>query len=267
MCTFLNKELSDGVQFEHEPLRFDIRIRSSNKESILMSKDTRTKHSVRTPINWFPIVVSFLVVAVVVAIGFIVVAQNRAALAVVKTPASALINQETGAIELGSGPNLFVEYLDFGCAACKEWHMSNSSYVSRLVEEGEITLALHPIGILDPVFQGSEYSTRAAAATYCVAQANPDAVYGFMDLLFKKQPMPGTPGLDNEKLVEYAKRAEAPQAEDCIMNEESFDFIRKQTLLTPIKPELEGISTPTLMLNGEFVSNTDPFIDLVPIKR
>src|SRR5699024_12404568 len=53
-------------------------------------------------------------------------------------------------------------------------------------------LNLHPISILDRASQGTEYSTRAANAAYCVADEDGEAAYTFIDLLFRNQPAEAT---------------------------------------------------------------------------
>lgn len=233
-----------------------------------MGKASRAKRETRASVkpiskerNWFPILTTGFVLAFVAIIAVVVLVGNAAGNAPAKAPASAAINQETGAISMGTGVTIVDEYLDFGCNHCKTWHSNSAAALSDLVERDLITLNIHPISILDNGFQGTEYSTRAAAAAYCVAEDNADAAYGFIDMLFKNQPFTGTPGLSDEQLVDYASKADAPGAESCITSGEYKPFVTEMTQNTPTLAA--SIQTPTILVNGEFVNPGDPVNDTI----
>ncbi len=85
------------------------------------------------------------------------------------------INAETGAIEVGNGDQTMDTYIDFMCPVCNQFEQLYGEAIDDLVDDGTITLNIHPISILDRASQGTEYSTRAANAMYCVAAADADA--------------------------------------------------------------------------------------------
>ena len=70
--------------------------------------------------------------------------------------------------------------------------------IQKLVDDGTITLGIHPIAILDRQSQGTEYSTRAANAMYCVAVADGEAAVPFMQAMFANQPEEGSTGLTDD---------------------------------------------------------------------
>lgn len=216
-------------------------------------------------VNWLAIWITIGVVVVVVVVGALVVWMNRQALELAESPASAVVNEETGAIVLGEGPNVLEEYVDFMCPYCHQYHDTYSEDVAGLVEDGQLTLEVHPISILDSQSQGTQYSTRAASATYCVVDDNVDAVYPFMDALFKNAPSEGSGGLDDEELISLAEQAGASSdVESCITGGDYMEFVTARTQETPVAPGASGISTPTVLLNDEFVSLTwDPQADIV----
>lgn len=214
--------------------------------------------------NWLAIWISAAVVVAIAVIAVLVVQMNRQALAGAESPASAVVDEATGAITFGDGENVVEEYIDLFCPVCQRYHEGYSETVSGLVADGEVTLKVHPISILDRYSQGTEYSTRSASAVYCVADDNPDAVYPFIDLLYRNQPAEGSTGLTDDELADYASQAGAGGAADCIAAGEYKDYVTKMTPETPVAPNAQGIGTPTVLLNDEFVSlSGDPQADIV----
>ncbi|WOF22288.1 DsbA family protein [Microbacterium betulae] len=216
--------------------------------------------------NWFAIVISAVVVVAVVALGGLVVWMNGAATAPADAPAAGVVNEETGAIVVGDGPNVIEEYVDFMCPYCGQYWATYSEYVSERVSSGDVTLEIHPISILDNTSQGTQYSTRSASAAYCVAEADSDAFYPFVDLLYDNQPAESTEGLSDDELISYAEQAGAAGAASCIADGDYMDYVAQMTPETPIQTGASGISTPTVVVNGEFLSITwDPETDLAPL--
>lgn len=202
----------------------------------------------------FAIIVSIIVVVAVVGVGALVVWMNNQASAPAEAPAAGVIDEETGAIAIGDGPETVTEYVDFMCPICGSAHDAYSDTLTDLVSNGDITLELHPISILDRYSQGTEYSTRAANAAYCVAEDDGDAVYPFIDLMFRNQPAEATTGLDDDEIIGYAEQAGAAGAAECIANGDYIDYVGEMTQETPVVPGNSGIATPTILVNGEFVT-------------
>ncbi len=80
------------------------------------------------------------------------------------------------------------------CPVCNQFEQLYGPDIQKLVDDGTITLGIHPIAILDRQSQGTEFSTRAANAMYCVAVADGEAAVPFMEAMFANQPEEGTPG-------------------------------------------------------------------------
>ena len=89
-------------------------------------------------------------------------------------------------------------YIDFMCPICNQFEQSYGTAIQGLVDDGTITLGIHPIAILDRSSQGTKYSTRAANAMYCVAVADADAVMPFMQAMYANQPQEGSTGLTDD---------------------------------------------------------------------
>lgn len=205
-------------------------------------------------VNWMAIWISVAVVVVVVVVAGFAIWMNRMALALAESPGTATVNEETGAITIGEGENVLEEYMDFMCPFCGQYQEGYGEEIAQAVEDGQITLQIHPIAILDSQSQGTNYSTRAASAVYCVADDNAEAVYPFIDALYKNQPSEGSSGLDDDALIGYAHDAGASDAVDeCITGGEYADYVAARTQEVPVAPGASGVSTPTIILNDEFV--------------
>jgi len=200
--------------------------------------------------NWFAIGVSIAVVVVLVVLGGLVVFLNNQATAPGPTPGGALISEETGAISVGEGETTVDTYIDFMCPVCGQFEEAYGEQLQAAAASDDITLNIHPIAILD--FRSTtDYSSRAAAAMYCVAENDPDAAIPFMNLLFQNQPAEGSAGLDDAQLTTYASDAGAQNSADCISEGEYLKFPAAQAK----EHEIQG--TPTVEIDGDRIDNSE----------
>lgn len=214
--------------------------------------------------NSFAIWVSVAVVAVLVLVGALVVWMNNTASAPGPVPAAANVNTETGAIAVGDGPNSVDTYIDFMCPICNQFEQAEGETIQQLLDDGSITLNIHPVSILDRVSQGTEFSTRSASAAYCVAESDPDAVLDFVRAMYAQQPAESSPGLTDEEIVAIAESAGATNSSACITDGTYMDFATAMTRNLPTNPANGSAGTPTLVVNGEYVTVTfDPQTDIV----
>jgi len=195
--------------------------------------------------NWFAIGVSIAVVVVLVAIGGLVVFLNNQATAPGVAPKSDIINEETGAISFGDGEDEVDTFVDFMCPICGDFEKQYGEQLQAAAADGKITLNLHPISILDRYSQNTQFSTRAAAAVYCVAEKAPEAALDYFNLLFENQPAENTAGLTDDELAAFAEQAGGGAAADCIADGTYMDFVGDQTR----NHEIQG--TPTIEVNGK----------------
>ena len=83
---------------------------------------------------------------------------------------------------------------------------------------------MHPIAILDHLYQGSLYSTRSNNAGACVADFAPESFYDFMAAMYVNQPAETSTGLTNGEIVDVAKGAGVDDADvDKCINGASFE--------------------------------------------
>ena len=208
--------------------------------------------------NWFAIWVSVAVVVVLVGVGALVVWMNNSASTPdpVVTPDSAVINPDTGAIAVGDGDQTMDTYIDFMCPVCNQFEQAYGEAIQGLVTDGTITLNIHPISILDRASQGTEYSTRAANAMYCVAAADGTAAVPFMQAMFANQPEEGSTGLTNDQILSIAELSGVTGIDACVNDGEYSGFVTAMTEKTPVAPGASGIGTPTIAINGEVIANS-----------
>ena len=142
------------------------------------------------------------VIAVLIAAGLI----GWAALAgqddrTVTTPTAAVDGGTAFAV--GDGPVTIDIYEDFMCPICGEFESQSRATLQRLVTDRKVTVRYHPIAILDRYSNGTEYSTRAAAASAAAGAAGRFREYH--EALFARQPAEGSDGLDDAQLVEIGR--------------------------------------------------------------
>jgi len=195
--------------------------------------------------NWFAIGISAAVVVVLVALVAVVVVLNNQASAPGVAPQSAIINDENGAVTFGTGEDEVDTFVDFMCPACNAFEQQYGAQLQEAAANNDITLNIHPISILDRLSQNTEYSTRAAAASYCVAEKAPDSYLEFFNLLFEQQPAENTAGLSDDELASLADQVGAGDAAECIADGTYMDFVGDQTNAHDIQ------GTPTIEINGE----------------
>ncbi|WP_292704486.1 thioredoxin domain-containing protein, partial [Microbacterium sp. 69-10] len=135
--------------------------------------------------NWFVIGISAAVVVVLIALGAVVVWMNYRATDAGPAPSSSKsFNADTGAISFGDGKDTVDIFVDFQCPVCNSFEQQFGPELEKAAESGKITLNYHPIAILDRYSQGTEYSSRSAAAAVCVASEQPDKYLAYAKLLF-----------------------------------------------------------------------------------
>lgn len=207
--------------------------------------------------NWFAIWVSIAAVVVLVAVAGIVIAINSASSAPGAAPSGAIVDTTTGSISFGDGDDTLDTYIDFMCPICNQFEQVYGSAINGLVDDGSITLNVHPIAILDRSSQGTEYSSRAAGAMYAVATADPDNAYAFMKAMFAHQPEENSTGLTDQQIIDVAGGAGVnvtTTLEKAITSHEYVDYVQSMTPKTPVAPGASGIGTPTLAVNGKAIA-------------
>lgn len=163
----------------------------------------------------------------------------------------------------------YAVYLDFMCPACSQFEDATSAMSDELREAGDITLIVHPIAILNRMSQGTNFSTRSAAAFAYIADNAPDKALSFMKTMFANPPKENSKGLTDEEMVALAKQAGVPDdvAAASVKGRHN-GWVNQMTSNTTAIEALQsngGFSTPTVTLNGTKYPN-QKFGDLAQFK-
>jgi protein-disulfide isomerase len=149
-------------------------------------------------------------------------------------------------------------YQDYLCPYCKDFDVTNSDQIQKLVESGAATVEVHPIALLTSRSAGSKYSLRASNAAACVANYSPDTFWAFNQALYIQQPAEGTTGLDNAAIKDIiastgaTKTAEINKCIDDKTFEKWAQASTDRALAGPLPgSKVASVSgTPTVLVNG-----------------
>ncbi|MFL6287794.1 MAG: DsbA family protein [Actinomycetes bacterium] len=196
--------------------------------------------------------IAIAVVVVLVAIGIIGYAwwasnndgPDNAAL-------PALVDESGGGVVVGDGPVDVTVWEDFQCPFCKSFEQTNGDMLRQRVDNGDITLTIHPLSFLDAKL-GNDSSSQAANAFGCVADAGEKQALDYHLTLYANQPTenPGTPAWTTEQLIGWGNDVgvEGSTFEDCVNN------LTYQGWVTQVQSTMgdEGITaTPTVFVDGQ----------------
>ncbi len=196
-------------------------------------------------------VVAVLVIAGLIGWGVLAGQENDNA-DKLTVPASA-VNDGT-AFAVGSGPVKVDVYEDFMCPVCGEFEQTSGAALKQMIAANRVTVQYHPISILDRFSNGTQFSTRAAAATAAAAEGGKFVEYH--QVLFDNQPAEGSDGLTNAKLIELGKSVGLTDAKfaDAISGKTYWAWVAKATDTASSR----GVTgTPTVMINGQKVEEAN----------
>ena len=121
-----------------------------------------------------------------------------------------------------------VLYIDFICPVCKNFEAQYNETLTKLRNEGKITVEYRPLGFLDSR-SSTNYSSRAANAAACVVNESPEKYAAFVDALFAKQPAEGGAGLSDAELKKMATDAGAKSIDKCVDDKTYRPYVKYTT--------------------------------------
>lgn len=207
---------------------------------------------------------AILVIFAVAVVGYIVVSHGnkngKGDAQPVRVDSSKVITKEGT-----SDPKAVVSfYEDFLCPACGNFERAFGPTVSRLIDSGAIAADYYFVGILDRP-QNDDYSSRAGAAAYCVADESVEAFRRFHTALFSKNLQPAETASDfpdNARLIEIAREAGAAgSVPGCIKSGKYISRVEGMASAANIR------ATPTIHINGEDYSPSTPAALVARIKE
>lgn len=195
--------------------------------------------------------VAIVVIFAVALVGYIVAKKPPTGDRGIEVTSDKLVTQDDS-----SEPKATVTfYEDFLCPGCGNLERTFGATVSRLIDIGAIAADYHMVAILDSAATDN-YSSRAGAAAYCVADESVDAFRRFHAALFTEQIQPEEVGgnyLDNDRFIELARQAGAAgHVPDCINSGKYRKMVAGMAKVAGIR------ASPTVRINGEDYRPTTP---------
>ncbi len=175
------------------------------------------------------------------------------------TGTDAAVDFDGGFVSAGTGSKKVDIWFDAMCPVCGAFEKTNGETLSNAVQDGSVTLRLHPLTFLDRASNGTGYSTRAAAALVCVGVHDPDHVLDYYQALFTNQPDENSNGLTDKELAKRATDLGITDISACIDRSGPYQaWAQANTAHSqsgPItvdgKKVLDTIQgTPTVLVNG-----------------
>ncbi|HEY4152929.1 MAG TPA: thioredoxin domain-containing protein [Pseudolysinimonas sp.] len=152
-----------------------------------------------------------------------------------------------------------ISYIDWSCPACKAFETTNASWIQDQVASGKATLEVHPIAILNRLYQGSQYSQRANNAAACVANFDPNSFLAVQDAMYAAQPDETSAGLTNSKIISVIHHAGLTDSkvDNCVTGLTFDSWVTAATARFTsngsfVNPATGNQGTPTVLVNGHF---------------
>lgn len=228
--------------------------KSEARDKLRLAREAEAKRKERNSL--------FLKLGIIVAVLAVLVVAVFAVMNMKDKNDYSAINQPNNMMEqsavVGEGQKLVSEvpedaarvtiFQDYLCPACKQFEESLGSEIDRMIEDGVAVVDYRVVTFLDAQSLGTNYSSRAANAAYCVANEYPQHFYNYNKLLYANQPAEGTEGLKNAELTQLADSVGAENLESCI-KDGTFRGFAKKANEDSLGLGIEG--TPTVHVNGE----------------
>lgn len=168
-------------------------------------------------------------------------------------------------VTAGTGPVVIDVYEDYLCPGCLALEKRDGNKITEALNDGRLTVRYHPLGLLDDRSRPAGYSTRAADAAICAAQAGIFPAYH--QKLFGEQPAEGSAGLTDDQLVAFGPELGAgPDFAACVRGGTHDAEIKKATDAAEADPGLKNeagmFGTPTVAVDGKRIDiNRSSWLD------
>lgn len=172
----------------------------------------------------------------------------------VNEPSAAV--SDTYGVQIGDGPVEVDLYIDYMCPACNQFESAYSEQIQSWVDDGSVTVNYHPLTILDRLSSGTEYSSRAAAAAVCAADAGQQQFLDYTLALYANQPAENSEGLTDDELIAIGTDDVGLGADwqSCVEDETYRGWVAEGNTSATNDQGITG--TPTAKVNGEKVENS-----------
>ncbi len=156
-----------------------------------------------------------------------------------------------------AAPTTVDVYEDFLCPICERFENGSGLDIAKAISAGQIQVKYHPVAILDSRTTPQGYSSRAANAAICAAEAG--SFQAYHDKLFADQPAEGSAGLTDAELVAMGQEVGVGGSfAQCVTSGKHVSDVKAATLTAAKntalrRPGSSGFGTPTVVVNGKWV--------------
>ncbi|SDL39418.1 Protein-disulfide isomerase [Glycomyces sambucus] len=179
------------------------------------------------------------------------------------------VNEPTAAVtdsfgvQVGDGPVQVDLFIDYMCPACNQFESAYAAQLQSWIDDGSVTVNYHPITILDRLSSGTQYSTRAAAAAVCAADAGEQQFLDYTLALYENQPAENSTGLTDQELIAIGTDDVGLDAawQSCVEDGTYKGWVQDGTAWATGDGGVSG--TPTAKIDGTTVEDNSQFADLV----
>ncbi|MFJ9036847.1 DsbA family protein [Streptomyces sp. NPDC102406] len=156
-------------------------------------------------------------------------------------------------ITAAEGPVRIDLYLDYLCPECRNTERTLSPALTSLKAKGDIRLVYHPVAFLDDYSDPGGYSSRAASAAACAADAGRFEEY--TAALFAGQPPERGPGLSQAQLIATGRDVgiTGDSFARCVRDAPHKPWV---TYVSDVAASRKVSMTPTVMVDGARVDVT-----------
>lgn len=173
--------------------------------------------------------------------------------------------ESSGAVVLGlpNAAKTIDIFEDPMCPYCAQLEQQHGQEVAQAVDEGKLAVRYHLMNFLDQLSASGDYSTRAVAATLCIADTGNGVAYSaFHSELFSVEGQPkerGSSDHTNEDLATIANNAGANEdAVTCIREGKKVpDAQQAGNASKQALTDLGGRGTPSVFVDGTPIDTTN----------
>lgn len=163
----------------------------------------------------------------------------------------ALVTEPGGGVVFGDGPVDVDLWEDFQCPGCKSFEEANGDLLKQRVDDGDVTMTVHPLSFLDQNL-GNSSSVAAANAFGCAADVGEPEALDFHLTVYANQPPenPGQEAWSTDDLIGWGNDVgiEGDDWETCVTDQTYAGWVEQ----VATSQGSEGItSTPTVFIDGE----------------
>ena len=144
-------------------------------------------------------------------------------------------------------PVKVVLYIDFICPVCKNFEAQYNETLTKLRNEGKITVEYRPLGFLDSR-STTNYSSRAANAAACVVNESPEKYSDFVNRCSRSSLPKAAPDCSDTELKKMATDVGAKSIDKCVDDKTYRPWVKHTTQ----EASAIGVTgTPTVFVEGK----------------